>query len=105
MRIMWHLAGICDQIFYKLSFSLSDASKFWEIFHFYYNTYNVIHPITYRIAMDVTLTTSSLQESCTVISKFTNEIIKGEVQSRITINSKERIKISLQIGSKMMKIG
>ena len=31
--------------------------------------------------------------------------LKGEVQSRITINSKERIKISLQIGSKMMKIG
>ena len=31
--------------------------------------------------------------------------VKGEVQSRITINSKERIKISLQIGAKMMKIG
>ena len=30
---------------------------------------------------------------------------KGEVQSRITINSKERINISLQIGAKMMKIG
>ena len=26
--------------------------------------------------------------------------LKGEVQSRITINSKERIKISLQIGAK-----
>ena len=32
-------------------------------------------------------------------------LFKGEVQSRITINSKERIKISLQIGSKIMKIG
>ena len=30
---------------------------------------------------------------------------KGEVQSRITIISKESIKISLQIGAKMMKIG
>ena len=32
-------------------------------------------------------------------------IVKGEVQSRITIISKESIKISLQIGAKMMKIG
>ena len=32
-------------------------------------------------------------------------VIKGEVQSRITINSKERIKISLQIAAKIMKIG
>ena len=32
-------------------------------------------------------------------------LFKGEVQSRITIYSKERIKISLQIGAKMMKIG
>ena len=32
-------------------------------------------------------------------------IFKGEVQSRITIISKERVKISLQIGAKMMKIG
>ena len=32
-------------------------------------------------------------------------IIKGEVQSRITIISKERVKISLQIGAKIMKIG
>ena len=31
--------------------------------------------------------------------------IKGEVQSRITIISKESIKISLQIGAKIMKIG
>ena len=31
--------------------------------------------------------------------------LKGEVQSRITIISKERVKISLQIGAKMMKIG
>ena len=31
--------------------------------------------------------------------------IKGEVQSRITIISKERVKISLQIGSKIVKIG
>ena len=31
--------------------------------------------------------------------------VKGEVQSRITIISKERVKISLQIGAKMMKIG
>ena len=30
---------------------------------------------------------------------------KGEVQSRITIISKERVKISLQIGAKIMKIG
>ena len=30
---------------------------------------------------------------------------KGEVQSRITIISKERVKISLQIGANMMKIG
>ena len=30
---------------------------------------------------------------------------KGEVQSRITIISKERVKISLQIGSKIIKIG
>ena len=33
------------------------------------------------------------------------KILKGEVQSRITIISKERVKISLQIGAKMMKIG
>ena len=32
-------------------------------------------------------------------------VFKGEVQSRITISSKKRIKISLQIGAKMMKIG
>ena len=31
--------------------------------------------------------------------------LKGEVQSRITIILKESIKISLQIGAKMMKIG
>ena len=31
--------------------------------------------------------------------------IKGEVQSRIIIISKERVKISLQIGAKIMKIG
>ena len=31
--------------------------------------------------------------------------LKGEVQSRITIISKERVKISLQIGAKMRKIG
>ena len=31
--------------------------------------------------------------------------VKGEVQSRIIIISKERVKISLQIGSKIMKIG
>ena len=31
--------------------------------------------------------------------------LKGEVQSRITIISKERVKISLQIGAKIMKIG
>ena len=31
--------------------------------------------------------------------------VKGEVQSRITIISKERVKISLQIGAKIMKIG
>ena len=30
---------------------------------------------------------------------------KGEVQSRITIILKERVKISLQIGANMMKIG
>ena len=31
--------------------------------------------------------------------------VKGEVQSRINIISKERVKISPQIGAKMMKIG
>ena len=31
--------------------------------------------------------------------------LKGEVQSRIIIISKERVKISLQIGANMMKIG
>ena len=31
--------------------------------------------------------------------------LKGEVQSRMTIISKERVKISLQIGAKIMKIG
>ena len=31
--------------------------------------------------------------------------LKGEVQSRINIISKERVKISPQIGAKMMKIG
>ena len=31
--------------------------------------------------------------------------LKGEVQSRITIISKERVKIPLQIGANMMKIG
>ena len=30
--------------------------------------------------------------------------LKGEVQSRINIISKQRVKISLQIGAKMMKI-
>ena len=34
-----------------------------------------------------------------------NRGFKGEVQSRITIISKERVKISLQIGANMMKIG
>ena len=33
------------------------------------------------------------------------DALKGEVQSRITIISKERVKISLQIGANMMKIG
>ena len=37
--------------------------------------------------------------------KHNNHGFKGEVQSRITIISKESIKISLQIGAKMMKIG
>ena len=31
--------------------------------------------------------------------------VKGEVQSRIITISKERVKISLQIGAKIMKIG
>ena len=34
-----------------------------------------------------------------------NNVFKGEVQSRIIIISKERVKISLQIGAKIMKIG
>ena len=33
------------------------------------------------------------------------QFVKGEVQSRMTIILKERVKISLQIGAKMMKIG
>ena len=32
-------------------------------------------------------------------------LLKGEVQSRINIISKERVKISPQIGAKIMKIG
>ena len=39
------------------------------------------------------------------MSHFLRLIFKWEVQSRITIISKERVKISLQIGAKMMKIG
>ena len=35
----------------------------------------------------------------------TMRVVKGEVQSRITIISIERVKISLQMGAKMMKIG
>ena len=42
---------------------------------------------------------------CGIEHFIDSHLFKGEVQSRITINSKERIKISLQIGSKMMKIG
>ena len=38
-------------------------------------------------------------------SHWLKQTIKGEVQSRITIISKERVKISLQIGAKIMKIG
>ena len=45
-----------------------------------------------------------LQDNCNRLS-INHTVFKGEVQSRITINSKERIKISLQIGAKMMKIG
>ena len=40
-----------------------------------------------------------------ILIHFIWNIFKGEVQSRITIISKESIKISLQIGAKMMKIG
>ena len=36
---------------------------------------------------------------------YGNKLLKGEVQSRINIISKERVKISPQIGAKMMKIG
>ena len=39
------------------------------------------------------------------VSDFNFKHVKGEVQSRITIISKERVKISLQIGANMMKIG
>ena len=38
------------------------------------------------------------------IKQFSSAI-KGEVQSRITIISKERVKIPLQFGANMMKIG
>ena len=38
-------------------------------------------------------------------ASINSEGFKGEVQSRITIISKERVKNSLQIGSKIMKIG
>ena len=37
--------------------------------------------------------------------KISLYLFKGEVQSRITIILKERVKISLQIGAKIMKIG
>ena len=40
-----------------------------------------------------------------IFMQFFPHVVKGEVQSRITIISKERVKISLQIGSKIMKIG
>ena len=43
-----------------------------------------------------------MQVICIVVIYKT---VKGEVQSRITIISKERVKISLQIGAKIMKIG
>ena len=40
-----------------------------------------------------------------VLAVIANTPIKGEVQSRVIIILKERVKISLQIGAKMMKIG
>ena len=39
------------------------------------------------------------------VETLLNNAFKGEVQSRITIISKERVNISLQIGAKIMKIG
>ena len=44
-------------------------------------------------------------DNAVIGSVWLEESIKGEVQSRITIILKERVKISLQIGAKMMKIG
>ena len=47
-----------------------------------------------------------LEESCAL--NFSGKCpvdFKGEVQSRITIISKERVKIPPQIGAKIMKIG
>ena len=40
-----------------------------------------------------------------LIKDLLRQIHLGEVQSRINIISKERVKISPQIGAKMMKIG
>ena len=49
--------------------------------------------------------TSKFNKFFNQASTMLNNVFKGEVQSRITIISKERVKISLQIGAKMMKIG
>ena len=40
-----------------------------------------------------------------LISSFRLVLLKGEVQTKINIILKERVKISLQIGAKIMKIG
>ena len=70
---------------------------------------NVVHS-TY-VSGPRKLLTRSLREPggpCTKsmeVSESRMERVKGEVRSRITIISKERVNISLQIGAKMMKIG
>ena len=46
-----------------------------------------------------------LCDAIRTLSPILGRLFKGEVQSRITIISKESIKISLQIGAKMTKIG
>ena len=51
------------------------------------------------LAITETWLTGDERDHCTIAD------IKGEVQSRITIISKGRVKISIQIGAKIMKIG
>ena len=90
--------------------------QFHHIFTDFQFGFRENHSTSHALLSFVEKATQALDKFCHMVGIFldfskafdtiNHEILlKGEVQSRITIISKESIKISLQIGAKMMKIG